>query len=163
MSVSTVRQWKPLTKHARTEESALAWRSAAFGREYRPLEIGEAGVARVVAQASAGLEAMQHVDGHWVFDLEADATMPAEFIFLEHFLGEIDRALEDRIAVYLRAGQADHVGWPLYAGGDFDLSATVKAYYALKLIGDGTRCTWRGRARRFWPAAARRGAACSRA
>ena len=55
-------------------------------------------------------------------------TMPAEFIFLEHFLGEIDRALEDGIAVYLRAGQADHGGWPLYAGGDFDLSATVKAY-----------------------------------
>ena len=146
------------------EESALAWRPAAFGREHRPLEIGEAGVARVVAQAGAGLEAMQHVDGHWVFDLEADATMPAEFIFLEHFLGEIDRALEDRIAVYLRAGQADHGGWPLYAGGDFDLSATVKAYYALKLIGEiRTRRTWRGRARQFWPAAARRGAACSRA
>ena len=129
------------------EESALAWRPAAFGREHTPLEIGEAGVARVVAQAGAGLEAMQHVDGHWVFDLEADATMPAEFIFLEHFLGEIDRALEDRIAVYLRAGQADHGGWPLYAGGDFDLSATVKAYYALKLIGDDPDAPHMARAR----------------
>jgi hypothetical protein len=40
------------------EESALAWRPAAFGREYTPLEIGEAGVAQVVAQAGAALEAM---------------------------------------------------------------------------------------------------------
>ena len=129
------------------EESAWAWRPAAFGREYTPLEIGGAGVAQVVAQAGAGLEAMQHADGHWVFELEADATMPAEFIFLEHFLGEIDRALEDKIAVYLRAGQADHGGWPLYAGGDFDLSATVKAYFALKLIGDDPDAPHMARAR----------------
>ena len=90
----------------------------------------------MVAEASAALEALQHPDGHWVFELEADATIPAEYILLEHFLGEIDQSLEDKIGVYLRAGQADHGGWPLYAGGDFDLSATVKAYYALKLIGD---------------------------
>ena len=73
------------------EEGALAWRPAVFGREYTPLEIGEARVAQVVAQARAGLEALQQADGHWVFELEADATMPAEFIFLEHFLGEIDQ------------------------------------------------------------------------
>jgi squalene-hopene/tetraprenyl-beta-curcumene cyclase len=118
------------------EEGALAWRPAAFGREYQPREIGAPGVAHVVAQARAGLEAMQQADGHWVFELEADATIPAEYVFLEHFLGEIDQELEDKIAVYLRAGQAEHGGWPLYIGGDFDISATVKAYFALKLIGD---------------------------
>ena len=35
-----------------------------------------------------------------------------------HFLGEIDRQLEAKIAVYLRAHQADHGGWPLYHGGE---------------------------------------------
>jgi squalene-hopene/tetraprenyl-beta-curcumene cyclase len=129
------------------EESAWAWRPAPFGREYTPLEIGAAGVAQVVARAGAGLEAMQHADGHWVFELEADATIPAEYALYEHFLGEIDQALEDKIAVYLRLGQADHGGWPLYAGGDFDLSATVKAYYALKLIGDDPDAPHMARAR----------------
>ncbi len=104
--------------------------------DFSPIAAGHDRLAKMVAEARAGLEDLQKADGHWVFELEADATMPAEFIFLEHFLGEIDRALEDRIAVYLRAGQADHGGWPLFAGGDFNLSATVKAYFALKLIGD---------------------------
>ena len=129
------------------EEAVLAWRPAAFGREYAALERGGAGVDQVVAQARAGLEAMQQADGHWVFELEADATMPAEYVFLEHFLGEIDQALEDKIAVYLRAGQADHGGWPLYIGGDFDISATVKAYFALKLIGDDPDAPHMARAR----------------
>ena len=93
-------------------------------------------LAKVVAEARAGLEDLQKADGHWVFELEADATIPAEYVLLEHFLGEIDQALESKIAVYLRARQADHGGWPLYIGGDFDISATVKAYFALKLIGD---------------------------
>ena len=40
-----------------------------------------------------------------------------------------------KIAVYLREKQANHGGWPLYHGGEFDLSCTVKAYFALKLAG----------------------------
>ena len=69
------------------------------------------------------------------------------YVLLEHFLGEIDQALEDRIAAYLRATQADHGGWSLYVGGDLNLSATVKAYYALKLIGDDPDAPHMARAR----------------
>jgi len=36
----------------------------------------------------------------------------------------------------LRATQADHDGWPLFHGGGFDISASVKAYFALKAVGD---------------------------
>jgi squalene-hopene/tetraprenyl-beta-curcumene cyclase len=117
-------------------EGAVAWRPAEIGQEFTAVEVGAAGIGEVVAQARAGLEAMRQADGHWVFELESDATIPAEYVLLEHFLGEIDQPLEDKIAVYLRAGQADHGGWPLYTGGEFEISATVKAYYALKLIGD---------------------------
>ena len=53
-----------------------------------------------------------------------------------HFLDEIDAVLETKIAVYLRAHQMPNGGWPLYHGGDFNISCTVKAYYALKLAGD---------------------------
>ena len=118
------------------EERAAAWRPAKVDEDFTLPDREEPGVAEVIADARSALEALQRPDGHWVFELEADATIPAEYVLLEHFLGEIDRRLEDKIAVYLRAGQADHGGWSLYAGGDVDLSATVKAYYALKLIGD---------------------------
>src|SRR5207244_5374773 len=51
-------------------------------------------------------------------------------------LEEIDAPLEAKLAAYLRARQAAHGGWPLYHGGDFDMSCSVKAYFALKLAGD---------------------------
>src|SRR5581483_4858413 len=68
---------------------------------------------------------------------EADATIPAEYVLLRHYLGEpLDAALEAKIAIYLRRIQGKHGGWPLFADGDLDISATVKAYFALKMIGD---------------------------
>ncbi len=47
--------------------------------------------------------ARQHADGYWLFELEADCTIPAEYIMMMHFLDEIDAALEAKIANYLRA------------------------------------------------------------
>ena len=129
------------------EERAAPWRPAEVVRDLTLADLEKAGVAEVVAEARAALEGLQQPDGHWVFELEADATIPAEYVLLEHFLGEIDQSLEDKIGVYLRAGQADHGGWPLYEGGEFDLSATVKAYYALKLIGDDPHAPHMARAR----------------
>ncbi|MGH8220732.1 MAG: squalene--hopene cyclase [Steroidobacteraceae bacterium] len=89
-----------------------------------------------IAAAREALIARQSEHGYWVFELEADCTIPAEYIMMMHFLGEIDAALEAKLAAYLRSRQAEHGGWPLYEGGAFDLSASVKVYYALKLTGD---------------------------
>jgi squalene-hopene/tetraprenyl-beta-curcumene cyclase len=89
-----------------------------------------------VERATAALLALQRADGHWAFELEADATIPAEYILLQHYLGEIDVAEERRIATYLREIQGRHGGWPLFHDGPLDLSATVKAYFALKAVGD---------------------------
>ncbi len=99
------------------------------GTEARPL-------ADAVARARDALLAAQHPDGHWCYELEADCTMPAEYVLFLRYLGERQPALEAKIGNYLRSRQADHGGWPLYLGGDLDMSCTVKAYYALKLIGD---------------------------
>ncbi len=89
-----------------------------------------------IAEATSWLNKHQNGDGHWVFELEADATIPSEYILLNHFLDQINDPLERRIAVYLRRGQGPHGGWPLFHDGDFDMSASVKAYFALKLVGD---------------------------
>ncbi len=90
----------------------------------------------LVADTAEALRGLQRPEGHWAFELEADVTIPAEYILMRHFLGDCDAALEARIAQYLRANQAAHGGWPLFHGGIFNLSASVKAYFALKMAGD---------------------------
>ena len=91
-----------------------------------------------IAVATRALLDCQRPDGEWCFELEADATIPSEYILFRHFLGEpVDTAMESKIAVYLRRTQSSlHGGWPLFQDGDFDLSASVKAYFALKMIGE---------------------------
>ena len=90
----------------------------------------------------------QQGDGHWVFELEADATIPAEYVLLRHYRGEPrDVDLEQKIARYLRRVQGKHDGWPLYHQGEFDMSASVKAYFALKMIGDSPDAAHMRRAR----------------
>ena len=89
-----------------------------------------------IARACTALAGWQHADGHWLFELEADATIPAEYVLLEHFLDRIEPELEAKIGVHLRSIQGEHGGWPLFHDGAFDLSASVKAYFALKAIGD---------------------------
>ena len=101
-----------------------------------------------VTRATAALLARQRPDGHWLFELEADATIPAEYILLRAYLAEPDAPdLERKIGVYLRRIQGDHGGWPLYHAGAFDVSATVKAYFALKMIGDDPAAPHMARAR----------------
>ena len=91
---------------------------------------------RAIARAGRNLLSLQHDDGHWAFELEADVTIPAEFILLQHYLGVIEPDLQARIARYIRAAQGEHGGWPLFHGGGFDVSASVKAYFSLKAAGD---------------------------
>ena len=96
-------------------------------------------LARVQAAARKASQALlqrQHADGHWCFELEADCTIPAEYIMLMHFMDEIDDDLQQRLANYIRQRQQDDGGWPLYHGGTMDLSCSVKCYLALKLAGD---------------------------
>ena len=89
------------------------------------------------ARATDALLADQQPDGHWVFELEADATIPAEYVLMVHYFAEPPNLeLERKIGVYLRRIQGAHGGWPLFHEGDFDMSASVKAYFALKMIGD---------------------------
>ncbi len=92
---------------------------------------------RSIGSASRAIRDVQQPDGHWVFELEADDTIPSEYVLLRHHLGEpVDAALEAKIASYIRRRQGTHGGWALVEGGDFDMSASVKAYFALKMIGN---------------------------
>ncbi|MDE1008921.1 MAG: squalene--hopene cyclase [Paraburkholderia fungorum] len=90
-----------------------------------------------ITRATDAILAAQNPDGHWVYELEADATIPAEYVLLVHYLGETPNLeLEQKIARYLRRIQLADGGWPLFTDGALDISASVKAYFALKMIGD---------------------------
>ena len=112
-----------------------------------PLSTDPARLEASVAAATAALQRVRQPDGHWVFELEADATIPAEYVLLEHYLDRIDDTLQAKIGTYLRSIQGSHGGWPLFHDGAFNISASVKAYYALKCIGDDPEAPHMVRAR----------------
>src|SRR5450755_3599082 len=108
----------------------------AAGAEVAGIVVADSEMDGAIAAAADALTRRKHGDGHWVFELEADATIPAEYVLLEHFLDRIDAPLQAKIGCYLRGIQGAHGGWPLFHDGAFDISASVKAYFALKAIGD---------------------------
>jgi squalene-hopene/tetraprenyl-beta-curcumene cyclase len=89
------------------------------------------------AEAVRHMLSLQHAEGYWVFDLEADSTITSEYVMLQRFLGrEIPEELKNKFRKYLFDKQMDDGGWPLYTGGFADVSASVKAYLALKILGE---------------------------
>ena len=101
-----------------------------------------------IDRAQSALLALGESDGHWCFELEADCTIPAEYVLMRHYRDEpVDAAIERKIGNYLRRLQGDHGGWPLFQDGAFNISASVKAYFALKMIGDDINAPHMARAR----------------
>ncbi|MDR5829378.1 squalene--hopene cyclase [Caballeronia sp. LP006] len=110
--------------------------------------VSKAALDHAVAEATDALLAAQHPEGYWLYELEADATIPAEYVLLVHYLGEdANPTLEAKIGRYLRRIQRADGGWPLFTDGAMDVSATVKAYFALKMIGDSPDAEHMQRAR----------------
>lgn len=110
---------------------------------------GKQGVIKTaLGRSISALIERQHADGYWCFELEADCTIPAEYLLMMHYVGEVDRGLAAKLAVYLRERQQADGGWYLYHGGAMDLSCSVKVYYALKLAGDDPDAAHMKRARR---------------
>ncbi|KQQ35700.1 squalene--hopene cyclase [Methylobacterium sp. Leaf125] len=111
-------------------------------------EISLEDVERGVVRATQALTALSHDDGHLCFELEADATIPSEYIMFHQFRAtEIAPELETKIGNYLRRTQGKHGGWALVHDGPFDMSASVKAYFALKMSGDSIEAPHMRRAR----------------
>ena len=78
---------------------------------------------------------LQAPAGFWLGELEADTTITAEYLLLRHLLGTADRDLERKAVAYLRERQGVDGSWNLYEAGAGDLSATIKAYFAMKMAG----------------------------
>lgn len=113
--------------------------------------IDTAELERVAKDAAELLASRQKEDGHWVFELEADVTIPAEYVLLRRFLGsETDADTAARISAYMLERQLPDGGWPLYAvDGNANISASVKAYFALKVLGHDKNAPYMVKARQM--------------
>ena len=109
---------------------------------------GLVGIDEAIRSAEAGLLKTQRPDGHFVFELEADVSIPSEYVLFHAFRGsELPPALAAKFATYLRAQQTAGGGWPLFTEGGFNISSSVKAYFALKMLGDDVDAPHMRRAR----------------
>ena len=102
---------------------------------YGRMDIGLGQVAGAIASAADWLLKQQHPDGYWCGELEADSMLESDYIFMHTLLGTGDRGkMERAINEILRHQNADG-GWSIYPGGPSNISLSVKAYFALKLMG----------------------------
>jgi squalene-hopene/tetraprenyl-beta-curcumene cyclase len=92
-------------------------------------------VAVGIEKARAYLFTQQHPDGYWCGELEADTTLESDYIAIHTLLGTGNRSRMERAVPEIIRHQNADGGWPIYAGGPSNISASVKAYFALKLMG----------------------------
>ncbi|MGE5325386.1 MAG: squalene--hopene cyclase [Actinomycetota bacterium] len=88
-----------------------------------------------IGRARDFLFSRQHEDGYWCGELEADTTLESDYIAIHTLLGTGTRERMARAVPEIMRHQNDDGGWPIYKGGPSNISASVKAYFALKLMG----------------------------
>ena len=88
-----------------------------------------------ISRAQAYLLGVQAADGHWVGELEANTTITSEYLLLCHLIDRLNTERERRAIRYFRRRQRTDGGFTLFEGGPTNLSATIKAYFAMKMAG----------------------------
>ena len=92
-------------------------------------------VSDAMARARDYLFSRQHEEGYWCGELEADTTLESDYIAIHTLLGTGNRSRMERAVPEIIRHQNEDGGWPIYKGGPSNISASVKAYFALKLMG----------------------------
>ena len=88
-----------------------------------------------IAASQNYLLSIQNPAGYWWAELESNVTITAEIILLHKIWGTDQARPLHKAEAYLRAKQRDHGGWELYYGDGGELSTTVEAYAALRVLG----------------------------
>lgn len=95
-----------------------------------------AAIDATITRARGKLESMRVVpDSYWVGKLEADVTLNSEYLMFMRLIDRWDPDKAAKLAAWIRHKQLDDGSWAMFTGGDGDLSATVEAYFGLKLSG----------------------------
>src|SRR5262249_14972834 len=112
-----------------------------------PHRVAEDGLDSAIDKAVSYLKSLQHDDGYWLGELEADTTLESDYIFYLYVLGKFEDKRVQKLAEYIQRRQLGDGGWNIYFGGPSEINATVKAYFALKLAGLPADSTFMLRAR----------------
>ena len=102
---------------------------------YGRMDIGLGEVSKVITRATDWLLGLQHPDGYWCGELEADSMLESDYIFVHTLLGTGDRGKMERAVNEILRHQNEDGGWSIYPHGPSNISLGVKAYFALKLMG----------------------------
>jgi squalene-hopene/tetraprenyl-beta-curcumene cyclase len=94
-------------------------------------------VASATGSARKFLFSLQHADGCWCGELEADTTLESDYIAMHTLLGTGSPERMRKSLRWILDHQNSDGGWPIYEGGPSEVSASVKAYFALKLMDYG--------------------------
>jgi squalene-hopene/tetraprenyl-beta-curcumene cyclase len=101
-----------------------------FGR----LDADLAEVDSAISRSGDFLLSLQHPDGYWCGELEADAMLEADYIFLHTLLESGDPGRLKRACTEMMRYQNDDGSWSLYPGGPGNISLSVKCYFSAKLM-----------------------------
>ena len=107
----------------------------ALDKRLSPIDIVEASVLHAISKTQNYLLGLQHHDGHWCGELEGDTILESEYILTMHFVGRSGEGKVQKAGNYLVERSLPEGGWAIYPGGPPDVSASVKAYFALMLLG----------------------------
>ena len=91
--------------------------------------------AAAIDAARKWLFSQQYEEGYWCGELEADTTLESDYILMHTVLGTGNQERFQKAANYILRHQNEDGGWPIYNGGPSNISASVKAYFGLKLAG----------------------------
>lgn len=92
-------------------------------------------VQQAIAASQNHLLSLQYPEGYWWAELESNVTITAEVVLLHKIWGTDRQRPLHKVETYLRSQQRDHGGWELYYGDGGELSTSVEAYMALRLLG----------------------------
>src|SRR3989442_14592411 len=92
-------------------------------------------IAAAIDSARKFLFGQQHEDGYWCGELEADTTLESDYILMHTLLGTGNPQRNQKCVNYILGHQSEDGCWPIYNGGPSNISASVKAYFSLKLVG----------------------------
>src|SRR6266513_6398623 len=81
-----------------------------------------------VSRAQQNLLRQQKPDGHWCGELFVDSTLCSDYVLYLHWLGEVDREIQDRCTEHILRRQLPDGGWRIYCGGPSEINASVQAY-----------------------------------
>jgi len=114
------------------------------GELHRPPRTG---LDVALEKARGCLLSLQKPDGHWCGELEGDTILESEYMLLMAFLGREDEERVRKAGAYILTRERPEGGWSIYPGGPIEISASVKAYFALKLTGHDPHAPYMCRAR----------------